>query len=708
MAATGWTFAASGQAPAATNDAINPPPEAPPTRLDRSAAAHNELIRVRGEGREQSVRSARGLPDLPTSFLTDTGSPPSLSLPQHTPQVSEDGLAASWIDPNPVEAHLEWVALARSANPAPTRVPLFYFEATVVGGLEPGPRPRGSSSGVCARCVDIGFIPASSAGDPPDATDVWPAHSFALHGSRNAAPGEARPTASAMQAQCGPPPTRPGDTVGAGIDWSSRTAFFTRNGGVVVEAAVPLVLHKKHVTLFYPTIRLQCSASVALNFGATPFAYDPSRRAAAAAAAFDVGVEMATAGTGGGDGDASDGANATAASLVREFLSFTGSATSLAFFNATCPPPSPPAPESADPKPSSLAARAAARACLAAGDVAGAAAAALAAPGVPSPAAVLASPPAALFLACQATLERLRVGDLAGAVEVGRAALAPFLSRSTRFRSVHAGRGRWRAAVASANGLAPFLGLPSPLAGLEDVAPPPDHSSWCDDEWTDHEVENDLSSDDEDPSGLIEEANEAAVAADRAATGAAASMAADVLALAAYDLSGLTGAGRPQAAAAAPLDSVAAAAPAPLPAGPPPRLAALLSRAQRDAAADALNAAVLAAIADGPAAGFAPQRLANGELAPTRQAWPASRLEGALRAAGVLAAAERGGVGPPFSLTPLLPPRPPGGQEAGWEPIIPSPPPVATATEDEATSVLGGAARSGPPPRKAKRKAGGG
>ena len=618
---------------------------------------------------------------------------------------------------------------------APTRVPIFYFEAKIIDGSTPA-APAGSARAPLvpqhsqpeADFVDRGsdWGPGVSLGfnpppeyDPHARHEAWHSHSFSYHGYNGAVRGWVR----GNRARFGPPFTT-GDIIGAGIDWVARAVFFTKHGRdfcrtgdtswLTIDdgSGDPILLH--------PAVNLPSPGqSVSLNFGGQPFACDLRARMAAATEACRAGVVRAMVAGGGKE----DGAtSATVAALVRDYLAFSGAATTLSLLDAAWPPPPRPPPLSTSRLEASLASRSAARAFLAAGNVAAAATAAIAAPGVPSPASVLASPPAALYLACQATLERLRAGDLAGAVDLGRAALGPFIIKRRRYYgSSRTGRDRARASLDAANGLAPFLGLQSPLPGSEAVVP---EAGGSDDAWTDRDLSAcDMPSSDED--GMCEDdrrveaeedAKNAASGVEVDGIGAARAMARDVLALLAYDLSPPGGAGGQGPAVT--VDSVAAAAAATAAAAPPPALARLLSQAQRSAAADALNAAVLAAIQDNDAGG--PPK---SEEAPPRLAWPVSRLESLLRTAAVAATAAletspdaAPPTGPPFCLADCLPPRPPGGEEAGWEPIwgsVPAQqaPPTDARAEVEVTSGVVVAAAvdlRGVVSRRGKRKAAGG
>ena len=515
-------------------------------------------------------------------------------------------------------------------------------------------------------------------------------HRHVLHGRPGPGPG---PT----DVHCHPfsrptlPPCGLGDTVGAGVDWGAGEVFSTHNGKDLGGAG-PVWARRPNPDpreYLVPAVGLVGPGeAVTVNFGARPFVFDLAARVAAARAACRAEVTRAMA---AGRGDPTDpGDPATTAALVRDFLAFSGCARSLSALDAARPPPpaGPPPPSATARLLATLPVRAAVRAFLAAGDVTSAARAAAFAPGVPSPAAVLANPPAALFLACQATVEKLRAGDAVGGIAVARAALAPFMSkRAQDWGNSWAGHLRARTAVASANGLAPFLGLVSPLPGsgaIECEAAASDSEEWDCCQPDAREMPSD--SDDDDGHAWCDAMNDIMAtihAADKDAVAVSAAMARDVLALSAYDLSG----------------------PSPPGAGPPPRLAGLLSQAQRGAAADALNASIVAAVEDKD--GFRrPGRASDNEPPFVRLAWPTSRLEGMLRNAAVAVAAvvetepareqppppRRGRrparpvvlpTGPTAVLADFLPPRPPGEEVAGWEPIWGPPARLASAARPE-------------------------
>ena len=316
---------------------------------------------------------------------------PSIRSPRRPPpktplQVSKDKLTVAYTGAG---AHTNDVGAIQANAPLPRRVPMSYFEVAIVASGERG-------------LIGVGFTDAGAKlGRQPG----WEPGTYGYHGD-DGKKYHARGSGEAYGPRFGA-----GDVVGAGIDWERGVIFFTKGGrhlGTAFTGPLP-------PGPLFPTVGLHSRGErVTVNFGATPFRFDLDA-ATVDARAFARAVGVATA---------ASSASTTAAALVRDYLLHAGHARTLAALEEAAGGAAPPA-GADDPRRATLAARAAARAALATGDVDAAEAVAGAAR---SGATALADATVRAFLDVQRFVESVRRGDAAAAVARAPGGLTAALS----------------------------------------------------------------------------------------------------------------------------------------------------------------------------------------------------------------------------------------------------------------------------------------
>ena len=283
-------------------------------------------------------------------------------------------------------------APSRPTPPLPRRVPVSYFEVTIVASGERG-------------LIGVGFTDTGAKlGRQPG----WEPGTYGYHGD-DGKKYHARGSGEAYGPRFGA-----GDVVGAGVDWERGSVWFTKNGrslGTAFTGPLP-------PGPLFPTVGLHSRGErVTVNFGATPFRFDIDA-ATADARAFARAAGVATAAT------AAAAASTTAAALVRDYLLHAGHARTLAALEEAAGGAAAPA-GADDPRRATLAARAAARAALASGDVDAVETVAGAAP---NGATALSQATVRAFLDVQRFVECVRRGDAASAVARAPGGLATALT----------------------------------------------------------------------------------------------------------------------------------------------------------------------------------------------------------------------------------------------------------------------------------------
>lgn len=167
-------------------------------------------------------------------------------------EVMADGLEVKYTSPKP-SAEREYEAHSiRADHPAPSEAGIYYFEITILS------RKRDETTvcvGFAARSVALGRQPG------------WEKESYGYHGDD----GQAYLGDSSGK-HYGPPYTTH-DTVGCGINFRTRTIFFTRNGVNLDTAAKDIKSDPRD--RLYPIVGLKRNGEhVQTNFGQTPFIFD--------------------------------------------------------------------------------------------------------------------------------------------------------------------------------------------------------------------------------------------------------------------------------------------------------------------------------------------------------------------------------------------------------------------------------------------------
>ncbi|CAI7655083.1 unnamed protein product [Penicillium pancosmium] len=201
-------------------------------------------------------------------------------------EISSDGLEVRYTGPQHKTNDHEAAAL-RADNPMPPQCGIYYFEIKIESKPKEGVSGNGSGSnsntnnntssssssgasgirtdlGSCCRMVAIGL---SSPKASIERLPGWETESWAYHGDD----GKSFFGESQGQGRSYGPTYGVGDTVGCGVNFSTRSAFFTKNGVFLGTAFSGL----PEISLF-PSVGMKRQPPVCLrtNFGQEPFVFD--------------------------------------------------------------------------------------------------------------------------------------------------------------------------------------------------------------------------------------------------------------------------------------------------------------------------------------------------------------------------------------------------------------------------------------------------
>lgn len=189
-------------------------------------------------------------------------------------EISSDGLEVRYTGPQHKTNDHEAAAL-RADNPMPPQCGIYYFEIKIESKPKEGyvrmPDNSNSTSGgirtdlgSCCRMVAIGL---SSPKASIERLPGWETESWAYHGDD----GKSFFGESQGQGRGYGPTYGVGDTVGCGVNFSTRSAFFTKNGVFLGTAFSGL----PDIQL-YPSVGMKRQPPVCLktNFGQEPFVFD--------------------------------------------------------------------------------------------------------------------------------------------------------------------------------------------------------------------------------------------------------------------------------------------------------------------------------------------------------------------------------------------------------------------------------------------------
>ncbi|GBC05384.1 hypothetical protein RclHR1_00620024 [Rhizophagus clarus] len=177
--------------------------------------------------------------DLPTKW--------NISDSDNKLQVTEDkGLRVLYIGPGQNDRD---AASIRTNHSIPREVGLYYFEVNIIDAGESG-------------YIGIGFgVHSAFLWKLPG----WEPNTFGYHGDD----GKKFRSSSSMGNNYGPPFTT-GDTIGCGINFFNKTAFYTKNGICLGEA-----FNEINLSDYYPMIGLRSrNECIEVNFGETPFVFE--------------------------------------------------------------------------------------------------------------------------------------------------------------------------------------------------------------------------------------------------------------------------------------------------------------------------------------------------------------------------------------------------------------------------------------------------
>ncbi|RYP79449.1 hypothetical protein DL769_002958 [Monosporascus sp. CRB-8-3] len=169
-------------------------------------------------------------------------------------EVLGDGLEVKYTAPRGTREHDYEVCSIRADNPIPPQVGLYYFEVTIVSEVHPLQR-RQSEATVC-----VGLSSKNVALSRPPG---WEAESYGYHGDDGETYNQQN-TGKRYGPRFGM-----GDTIGCGVNFRTKTVFFTK-GGQNLKTAFRDVKGK-----LYPTVGVKKAGEhIRVNFGQTPFIFD--------------------------------------------------------------------------------------------------------------------------------------------------------------------------------------------------------------------------------------------------------------------------------------------------------------------------------------------------------------------------------------------------------------------------------------------------
>ncbi|TGZ77704.1 SPRY-domain-containing protein [Ascodesmis nigricans] len=166
-------------------------------------------------------------------------------------QIMENGCEAKFIG-NGKSNEVEPAGAVRADKPIPLQCGVFYFEVTIVSRRKRGEKKQ----------IGIGFC-----GDKASLSKVpgWEADSWAYHGDEGESfcYGKKSSYGPAFDSQ---------DVIGCGVNFRTRTAFFTKNGNNLGVAFRDINPRKKK---FYPVVGFKRTGeTVRVNFGQDKFVFD--------------------------------------------------------------------------------------------------------------------------------------------------------------------------------------------------------------------------------------------------------------------------------------------------------------------------------------------------------------------------------------------------------------------------------------------------
>ncbi|CAN8106356.1 unnamed protein product [Discula destructiva] len=216
-----------------------PPP--PPTYHRGIAMDIVERLPATDRDRDRD-RDRDAIDSLPTRWAT-TREDKALSL-----EVTGSGLEVKYTGPrNPNEREYDACSI-RADHPMPLQCGLYYFEVTV---LTKKHTDTTIGIGFSAKEVSLSRAPG------------WEPESWGYHGD------DGHVFASQNVGKHYGPTFSTGDTIGCGVNFSSGTAFFTKNGKFLGQA------FKEVKGRLYPSVGMKKTGEhIRVNFGQTPFVFD--------------------------------------------------------------------------------------------------------------------------------------------------------------------------------------------------------------------------------------------------------------------------------------------------------------------------------------------------------------------------------------------------------------------------------------------------
>lgn len=161
-------------------------------------------------------------------------------------ETAADGLDVKYVGPSKLHEH-EAVA-ARADHPMPSQCGIYYFEVTIISKGKEG-------------MIGVGFSTTKAS---LEKLPGWEPESWAYHGD------DGKTFCCQSQGKAYGPKFTTGDIIGCGINFTTRSAFFTKNGVFQGTAFRDL-----KDTDMYPSVGMKRpQAHLSVNFGQKPFTFD--------------------------------------------------------------------------------------------------------------------------------------------------------------------------------------------------------------------------------------------------------------------------------------------------------------------------------------------------------------------------------------------------------------------------------------------------
>lgn len=161
-------------------------------------------------------------------------------------ETAADGLDVKYVGPS--KLHEQEAVAARADHPMPSQCGIYYFEVTIISKGKEG-------------MIGVGFSTTKAS---LEKLPGWEPESWAYHGD------DGKTFCGQLQGKAYGPKFTTGDIIGCGINFTTKSAFFTKNGVFQGTAFRDL-----KDTDMYPSVGMKRpQAHLSVNFGQKPFTFD--------------------------------------------------------------------------------------------------------------------------------------------------------------------------------------------------------------------------------------------------------------------------------------------------------------------------------------------------------------------------------------------------------------------------------------------------